>query len=390
MKNFLFLLIFTLFYSATVLSQSSEKSIVVKDEETNLPIEDATVYIVKTKQNLLSNAEGKITFFLSGSSNIKISHSSYVSVLVRSSALATTDNVIYLKNNVSNLDEVIISKQHPQSILKSLVENSIKKLTVPARLKVYAREFYKLDGNYTNYNDGLLNFQLDGKHKNFKNIILVEQNRSYGLVNDQISQDVLGYNLNNIMENYYNFKYLNRLLESNAKKEYDFIIKGYSTNADYNVILVSPLETAKELRDNYKIIYDYKKKIIIEVSSTLSPIILANVKEKTTVGAKNIYKSMFKNIYRIDNSNYYLVSSKEEIGFERVEKDKTTEIEVRNYLVTTNFSTNSFTYNDGDVFKDKTLYNKVNVILNPYWNTSGLTATDDELEIVNQLDAKAN
>ena len=390
MKNFLFLLIFTLFYSSGVFSQNSEKSIVVKDEETNLPIEDATVYIVKTKQTLLSNSEGKITFFLSGSSNIQISHSSYVSVVVRSSALATTDNVIYLKNNVSNLDEVIISKQHPQSILKSLVENSIKKLTVPARLKVYAREFYKLDGNYTNYNDGLLNFQLDGKHKNFKNIILVEQNRSYGLVNDQISQDVLGYNLNNIMENYYNFKYLNRLLESNAKKEYDFTIKGYSTNADYNVILVFPLETAKELRDNYKIIYDYKKKIIIEVSSTLSPIILANVKEKTTVGAKNIYKSMFKNIYRIDNSNYYLVSSKEEIGFERVEKDKTTEIEVRNYLVTTNFSTNSFTYNDGDVFKDKTLYNKVNVILNPYWNTSGLTATDDELEIVNQLDAKAN
>jgi hypothetical protein len=119
-------------------------------------------------------------------------------------------------------------------------------------------------------------------------------------------------------------------------------------------------------------------------------VILAHVKEKTSVGSKNIYKSMFKNIYRIDNSNYYLLSSKEEIGFERIEKDKKAEIEVRNYLVTTNFSTNSFTYKDSNVFKDQTLYNKKNVILNPYWYISGLTATDDELEIVNQLDSKTD
>ena len=76
-------------------------------------------------------------------------------------------------------------------------------------------------------------------------------------------------------------------------------------------MLVSPLEDGKQLRDCYKILYDYKKKTILEVSSSLSPVILANIKEKTTVGSKNVYKSMFKNIYRIDNSNYYLVSSKE-------------------------------------------------------------------------------
>lgn len=387
MKNYLLLLLLSLLYSSSVFSQNSEKLIVVKDVDTNLPIEDAAVFIAKTKQTLLSNSEGKITFILKGSSNISIAHSSYGSVVLRSTALVKTDNVVYLKSKMSDLDEIIVSKQHPQAILKSLIENSIKKLTVPARLKVYAREFYKLDGNYTNYNDGLINFQLEGQQKKIKNIILVEQNRSFGLVNDEISHDVLGFNLNNIMDNYYTFKYLNVLLESNAKKEYDFTIKGYSANADYYVLLVSPLENGKELRDNYKVLYDHKKKLILEVSSSLSPAILANVKEKSAIGSKNIYKSMFKNIYRIDNSNYYLLSSKEEIGFERIEKDKKAEIEVRNYLVTTNFSTNSFTYNESNLFKDKTLYNKKNVILNPYWNISGLTATDDEQEIVNYLDS---
>jgi hypothetical protein len=380
MRNNLVLLI--LFFCFSVFSQNGQKSITLKDAETNLPIEDATVFIIKTKQTLLSNAEGNITFMLNGSSNIQVTHSSYVSVIVRSSALVKTDNVIYLKSNVNDLEEIIVTKQHPQKILKALVENCKKKLTVPARLKVYSREFFKMNDTYSYYNDGLLNFQLFGKEKNFKSAILVEQNRSFGVVNEEITSDVLGYNLNDIMQNYYNFKYLNPILSSSAKKEYDFIIKGYSANTDYNVMIVTPLENADELRDDFKIIYDHKKRIIIEVSSTVSPMTFAKIKEKTSVGSKNVYKSLYKTIYRLDDANYYLVSSKEEIGFERIDKDKKTDIEVRNYLVTTNFSNTNFTYKESEVFKDKTLYNKKNVILSDYWNVSGLTATDEEQEIV--------
>jgi len=380
MKKSLVLLLMLLSFS--VFSQNGQKSISLKDADTNLPIEDATVFIIKTKQTLLSNAEGNVTFLLTGSSNIQVTHSSYNSVIVRSSALVKTDNVIYLKSNINDLDEIIVTKQHPQKILKALVDNSVKKLTVPARLKVYSREFFKMNGAYAYYNDGLMNFQLFGKDKNFKSNILVEQNRSFGLVNDEISSDVLGYNLNDIMQNYYNFKYLNPILEAGAKKEYDFVIKGYTSNADYNVMLVTPLENNKELRDDFKIIYDPKKKIIIEVSSSVSPLTLANVKEKTAVGSKNIYKSFFKTMYRLEDTNYYLVSSKEEIGFERIDKDKKTEIEVRNYFVTTNFSNHNYTYKESEVFKDKTLYNKKNVVLTDYWNVSGLAATEEEQEIV--------
>jgi hypothetical protein len=216
----------------------------------------------------------------------------------------------------------------------------------------------------------------------------VEQNRSYGVINDPVSPNVLGYNLNNIMENYYNFKYLAPILESNSKKKYDFIVKGYSANGDFNVMLVSPLENADDLRDSYKIIYDYKKKIILEVSSSLSPSTANNNKQKSTIGSKNIYKSLFKNMYRLDNSNYYLVGSKEEIGYEQVEKDKVSDIEVRNYLVTTNFSTRTFTYDNDIVFKNQTLYNKKNFVLSPYWDISGLTTTAEEQEIVNKFEYK--
>jgi hypothetical protein len=378
-------LLFLLIFGWTVSAQNVEIAIILKDADTNLPVEDATVFVLKTKQSLLSNTEGKVTFVLNGSSNIQVTHSSYAKVTVRSSALLKTDNVIYLKSTVNDLDEIIVTKQHPQKILKNLVDNSIKKLTVPARLKVYTREFFKMDGNYTYYNDGLMNFQLFGKDKNFKSNILVEQNRAFGLVYDQINSDVLGYNLNDIMENYYNFKYIDPITDIAGKKKYDYVIKSYSANQDYNIMIVTPIDNTKALRDDFKIIYDWKKKIIIEINTTVSPTTLSNVKEKKAVGSKNIYKSNFKAIYRLEAENYYLVSSKEEIGFERVDKNKTTDIEVRNYFVTTNFSNQNYSYKESEVFKDKTLYNKKNVILSPYWDISGLSTTDEEQAIINDL-----
>lgn len=381
------ILLFFLVFSFTISAQEVEYTIIVKDADTNNPIEDVSVYITKTKQLLLSNSEGKVTFDLTGISNIQVSHSSYLTVNIRSSALLKTDNIIYLKNNTKDLDEIIITKQHPQKILKALVQNSIKQLTVPARLKVYSREFFKMNGTYSYYNDGLMNFQIFGRDKNFKSNILVEQNRSIGLINEEISGDVLGYNLNNIMENYYNFKYLEPILAERAKKDYEFVIKVYSANNNYNLISATPLDEGKGLKDDFTIIYDPKKKLIIEVSSIIAPSSLTRSKEKTAVGSKNIYKSIFKTIYRTDTQNYYLASSKEEIGFERVDKNNTTtDIEVRNYFVTTNFSNQNYIYKESEVFKDKTLYNKKNVILSDYWNVSGLAATDEEKEIIDKIE----
>lgn len=367
-------------------SQDNEISIVLKDADTNLPIADATVFVLKTKQSFLSNSEGIVTFILNGISSIQISHTSYTSSNIRSNTLKDKVNVIVLKSTVNNLDEIIITKQHPQKILKSIVENSINKLTIPARLKVYSREFFRMNGVYSNYNDGLMNFQISRKDKEFKTDILVEQNRSYGLLDTNINNDLLGYNLNDIMQNYYNFKYLNPILETSAKKEYDFLIKSSATNSSYYIMIITPLDKAKGLLDDFTIIYDKKKKLIIEVNSSVAPAVVAKVKDKSSVGSKNIYKSMFKTIYRTDDSNYYLLSSKEEIGFERIDKKGSTNIEVRNYFVTTSFSNQNFSFKESDVFKDKTLFNKKNLVLTNYWNTSGLTATEEEEQIIKNIE----
>lgn len=384
LKNSLLLFFFIL--CINVFSQNIEKTILLKDEESNLPIGDATVFVVKTKQNLLSNSEGEVSFVIKGSTNIQITHTSYVGVTIRLSTLKEKVTVIYLKNNVTDLDEIIITKKHPQKILSTLINNSKKRLTVPARLKVYSREFFKLNGNYSYYNDGLMNFQIFDRIKKFNSNILVEQNRSIGLIEEDISSDLLGYNLNDIMENYYNFKYLNPLLAFNAKNDYDFLIKVYSKNKEYNIITAFPSEKSKGLRDSFYIIYDPEKKIIIEVRSVIAPNEIAKNNNMKAIGSKKIYKSTFKNMYKLDGDNYYLISSEEEIGFKKIEKEIIKEIEVRNYFITTNFSNHNFSYKENEIFKDKTLYNKKNVILSDYWNVSGLTATDEEQKIIKSIE----
>ncbi len=367
-------------------AQNTEFKIQIKDTDSNNPIEDVTILVTKTQKNYVSNADGMIIFLLNGNSSIKISNANYNSITIKSSSLKDKINIILLKKISNELEEIIFTRIHPQEILKSIVENSIKKLTIPVRLNVYEREFFKLNNTYAFYNDGLLNFQITGKPHKFETIIFVEQNRSYGLIDTEIKDELLGYNLNNIMENYYVFKYLNPLLDSRSQKEYDFIIKANPANQEYYTLKVTPMENTKGLRDEFTIIYDKKKKMIVEVSSIISPSTQAKVKDKKGDGAKNIYKSNFKTIYKIDGNNYFLVSSKEEIGYETIDKKKTNQIEVRNYFVIANFSEEKFSYKDSDVFKDKALFNKKNVILTDYWNVSGLTATEDEKEIIEQLE----
>ena len=75
----------------------------------------------------------------------------------------------------------------------------------------------------------------------------------------------------------------------------------------------------------------------------------------------------------------------EEINYNVNVGNEIKNIEILNNLITTNFNIQNFTYNDSQVFKDKTLFNAKNSILTDYWNFSGLTPTTKELEIINKI-----
>jgi hypothetical protein len=385
MKRVIFL--FIVFFSVNSFAQNAEYSIIVKDIETQLPIENAMVVILKTKQVLLSNEDGKVTFVLNGASNVQVSEMNYENLTLRWATLKEDQFVVYLKNKNNKLDEIVLSKENPQKILQRIVSNSIEKLTTPYRLKVYVREFFMLDNKYSYYNDGLVNFQFSGNKKS-TTTLLVEQNRSYGLLETDVSADLRGYNLNNIMENYSNLNYFHPVLDSKAKKEYDFIIKGHPNNKDYYVMNITALDKSKKDADSFEVIYDPVKKLIVEFSCVFNPRDPDEIEEKPAIGSKKITRSFVKVDYRLDGSDYYLLSSNEEIAYNLTLKDQVKNIQVRNNFITTSYNKQKFTYNESDVFKEKTLFNKQNKILTNYWDISGFTATDEEKAIIASLDFK--
>ncbi|MNX38913.1 hypothetical protein D3C86_692570 [compost metagenome] len=383
------ILLFVIFVNTAIFAQKVEYSIVVKDIETQLPIENATVLIMKTKQTLLSNQDGKVTFELNGASNLQVSETNYEKVTLRWGPLKPDLFVVYLKSNNNKLAEIVVSKEKPEKNLQKIVSNSRQKLANAYRLKVYVREFFMLDNKYSYYNDGLVNFQFEGNQKNSTTTLLVEQNRSYGLLETDVSADLMGYNLNNIMENYSNLKYFDPLLDSKTKKEYEFTTTGHPNNKDYYIMSVTPLDKSKKALDTFEIIYDPTKKLIIEFSIIIKPGNLAQIEEQTKVGSKNVTRSQVKVTYRIDGEDYYLLSSNEEIAYDLILKDQVKKnIQVRNNFITTNFNRQNFTYKESDVFKEKTLFNKKNKILTKYWDLSGFTATDEEKGIINGLEFK--
>lgn len=376
----LLLLISNYFYS-----QNIEFSIIVKDVESGLIIEDVTITAIKTKQGFLTNKNGEANISLKSESSLQFENIAYKTYVVKFIELDKKINVVYLESNAKRLEEVILTNIPPQEILKQLVKNSIEKITVPVNLKIYLREFYKKNDSITFFNDGLINFQILGNSKKLKTDILVEQNRAVGLLDKDLKNDLLGYDLNNIIENYYQFKYIDEILVSNAKKKYDFQIKSYPSNEDFLVLRITPIDEVKGVLSDFTIVYDRNRMIIMELNSMVPDSRLEELRQ-SFLNSSKVYKLEFKNIFRLENDMYYLANSKEVIGFEKKYKKQSRRIEVNNHMIVTNFSKDILKYNEQNVFKEKSLINRKTEYFTNYWDfESGFVSTKEEKEIIEKL-----
>lgn len=381
-KKLTFLLFF---FTSFAFSQNLEFIVIVKDLDTDLPVDEVTITALRTRQGFLTNKDGKAIINLTRSSDLELIHSTYKKTIVKFSTLDKKENVVYLEPVTKQLEEFIITKDHPQEILKKLIENSKSKITIPVSLKVYLHEFYKRDNRIIFFNDGLINFQILGNSKNIKTDILVEQNRAIGFFDADFDANILGYDLNNIIENYYQFKYLDEVLDTKAKKLYDFSIRTYPPNEEYLVIKISPLSDSKGILSDFTVVYDSDKKIILEVSSFVKQDRLQEYKE-SLLATRKVYKLEFKNTFRLEGNYYYLANSKEVIGFEKRYKNKARKIEVKNHMVVTDFNKKTFEYADKNIFKGKSLINKQTSFFTNYWDVaSGFVSTDEEKNIIEQL-----
>ena len=392
MRNLYFLGL--IFCSVLSFSQTKEVVLVFKDKTSGALIENVVVAILRTDENFQSNKEGVVKFNLNKPSRINIKHTEYKEISLNSVTIKELETVVFLESISQDIEDVVITNRQSFSILKTLINKSMKQLTAPINLKIYSREFFKYNNEYTSYSDGLVNFCLKEKPDKFAADILVEQNRTYNLVNNEkIIKKTLSYNMYDIIQNYYDFKYIANLAESKAKKKFEFEIKTVRGKADFYQMVISPKPEIEEFLPTVTIIYDNKKNIILELEYFVEPnrFEYSDVSNLKVVKGK-VFHSTFKALYILDGDEYFLASTKEEIGLMvKDKKDVENKVEIANYLITTQHSRKFVPYEKEDVFKEKSLINKKNAIITEYWETnSGLLLTADEKKIVDNLQLNDN
>jgi hypothetical protein len=383
-----------IFFSVLSFSQTKEMVLVFKDKTSGALVENVVVAILRTDENFQSNKEGVVKFNLNKSSRINIKHTEYKELSISSASLKDAETVVFLENISQDIEDVVITNRQSFSILKTLISKSMKQLTAPINLKIYSREFFKYNNEYTSYSDGLVNFCLKEKPDKFAADILVEQNRTYNLINNEkIIKKTLSYNMYDIIQNYYDFKYIANLAESKAKKKFDFEIKTVKGKSDFYQMIIVPKPEIEEFLPTVTIIYDNKKNIILELEYFVEPnrFEYSDVSNLKVVKGK-VFNSVFKALYILDGDDYFLASTKEEIGLMvKDKKDVENKVEIANYLITTQHSRKLVPYEKEDVFKEKSLINKKNAIITEYWETnSGLLLTSEEKKIVDNLQLKDN
>lgn len=381
-------------FSFLSFSQAKEVILIFKDKTSGALIENVVVAILRTDENFQSNKEGVVKLNLNKPSRINIKHTEYKELSISSVTLKDAETIIYLESISQDIEDVVITNRQSFNILKTLISKSMKQLTAPINLKIYSREFFKYNNEYTSYSDGLVNFCLKEKPDKFAADILVEQNRTYNLINNEkIEKKTLSYNMYDIIQNYYDFKYITNLAESKAKKKFDFEIKTVKGKADFYQMLIVPKPEIEEFLPTVTVIYDYRKNIILELEYFVEPsrFEYSDVSNLKVVKGK-VFNSVFKALYILDGDDYFLASTKEEIGLMvNDKKDVENKVEIANYLITTQHSRKFVPYEKEDVFKEKSLINKKNSIITEYWETnSGLLLTSEEKKIVDNLQLKDN
>lgn len=380
--------------SSLSFSQTKEITLIFKDKVTGNLIENVLVNILRTDENFQSNKEGLVKFKLEKPSRISISQSEYKQAVLNSITFKTTEIIVELESISQDIEDIVITNRQAFSILKTLINKSMKQLTAPINLKIYSREFFKYNNEYTSYSDGLVNFCLKEKPDKFAADILVEQNRTYNLVNNEkIEKKTLSYNMYDIIQNYYDFKYINNFAESKAKKKFEFEIKTVRGKANFYQMVITPKPEIEEFLPTVTIVYDFKKNIILELEYFVEPnrFEFSDVSNLKVVKGK-VFNSTFKALYLVDGDDYFLASTKEEIGIMvNDKKNVENKVEVVNYLMTTQHSRKFVPYQKEDVFKEKSLINKKNSIITEYWETnSGLLLTTEEKRIVDNLQLNAD
>ena len=256
-------------FSVFTFAQTKTISGIIKDKETKLPIESVSISVENSSIGTISNEEGKFRVTLpTPNSRIFFSHVYYNPI----SIVASNDSEeveVFLDVQIFELEEVVVNKLPGKVLLKMALDTSKAKLEKSLLLNTYYREFINVDGKFTSFADGLVDYYV--KRKSGASDLQVKQSRVFDLKDESANERqkaILSVNLNNIqdaIEHGYNFKGIANILKN---EEYEFYAqtKKMADGSSIDIVSIEPKEgVEEEMMYKGSVVFDSKTKLILDV-----------------------------------------------------------------------------------------------------------------------------
>jgi CarboxypepD_reg-like domain len=368
------------------IGQTKTISGVIKDKESQLPVESVTISVENSNIGTISNEEGKFRITLPNSnSKIVLTHIFYNPIVLN----PTDDNQemeLFLEPQTYKLEEVVLNKIPAKTMLAQAVSMSKSKLQKALLLNTYYREFVSVDNKFTTFSDGLVDYYV--KRKSGASDLQVKQSRVFDLKDENATERqkaILSVNFNNIQEAIeygYNFKGLNNILKS---EDYDFSseTKKLSDGKVIDIVTIEPKQgIEEEMIFQGTVTFDSKTKLILDVDLEFSP------EHKKFNQLHNILIAKFKindyarkSKYKVDGDKYVLVyyQSKADVYMKFGNKINNS-FQSTCDLTTLNYKEGEFKIEKDKKYKSRSLFENGNKYTEEFWKKYDVILLSDKEE----------
>lgn len=369
----------------------------LKDVVTNEPVISASIGVKNSAIGTISNEEGNFQLTLPKNAEVLISFLGYKTVTIPAADFGADVKTITLETDEQILEEVVISKIPIEKMLENLIATSMARFNKPIILNTYYREFVKINGKYSKFSDGLLDYHISGSVKRSKSDLIVKQSRTAQLfTTDELEDDELldfdsFVNVQEGITYNYDFTFLKKvLLDGDHYKNYELELKSKKDSNGKELFVIN-FEPKTDSGAIYKgsIVFDPETKLIFDIDINLAPGI-KNFKEHNLLIARVTFMgNSVKSAYKMVGNNYILSYcsryNKLRITMKKRKYDKT--IESKSDIIVTDLHVDDLNYNKKDVYKEKGLYARGNKYSDKFWlKNNSLVLTTAEQQIINDLE----
>lgn len=275
MKNSL--LLFFVFCTTTLLAQKSVQGI-IKDTETNQPIEYAIIVGNISGKSTVTNSEGRFRLNLSAEdSKIIVKHLSYFTKELPVNATQSFN--IQLQSTTESLEEIVILQTSIKSEIEKAIKTSQVRFASNLKLNTFYRELLYINGDMYQYEDAEVNYYLQSINKSN---VVVKESRSVKFANEEAKKfdsiSRVHYYWGDFKENVayeFDFKLVKRII---SDKEYDLYLttKTAGDGTELNILHFNPTDNAKKATLSGTVVYGAQDYLIREIKAGLAEKFMAN------------------------------------------------------------------------------------------------------------------